>query len=278
VEYQILKPRDQGYPNRLTDRLGQEAPTLFHNGPLDFLSRWTLAVISSDSIGGLGMLAANQLLFTVREYDLNYIGGWHSVMETEIFRLGLFRKNTTVTLFSAKGLEKETFDSFLLDRFYPPLHEFPERDEYYRRSKSGGLLILSVAEPSIGRTIKRNVMTRNWISCNLADAVFIPYAAKGTKTHALTKQLLASRIPCFTSEDGVNRELHLLGVPGLNRKNVGGYLENLGAHKADADTSAAKQICLPEIQSEGEVKRKSSEQPPAQLDLLPPRKQTGSRR
>lgn len=193
------------------------------------------------------MLAANQLLFTIREYDLNYIGGWHSVMETEIFRLGLFRKNTTVTLFSAKGLEKETFDSFLLDRFYPPLHEFPERDEYFRRAKIGRLLTLSITEPHVGRTVKRNVMARNRISCNLADAVFIPYAAKGTKTYALTKQLVTAGIPCFTSDDAVNRELHLLGVTGFTRKNVGRYLENMGAHKAESESPSARQISLPEI-------------------------------
>lgn len=275
MEYQILKPTDSAYPARLRDKLGKEAPVLYYNGPLEFLSRWTLAVISSDSIGGLGMLAANQLLFTIREYDLNYIGGWHSVMETEIFRLGLFRKNTTVTLFSAKGLAKETFDSFLLDRFYPPLHEFPEREEYFRRAKSGNLLILSITEPSVGRTVRRNVMTRNWISCNLADSVFIPYAAKGTKTYALTKQLLAARIPCFTSDDAVNRELHLLGVPGLTRKNVDRYLEDLGAKKAEPEIPSAKQILLPEIVPAEDVgsDRKKTEK---QIDLFPLRKQNQS--
>lgn len=76
-----------------------------------------MAVISADSISGLAMMETNQVLFTVREYEMNYIGSWHSVMETEIFRLGLFRKNTTVTLFSAKGLQAETFEFFLRDRF-----------------------------------------------------------------------------------------------------------------------------------------------------------------
>lgn len=273
MEYQVLKPTDSVYPARLRDKLGKEAPLLYCNGPLEFLSRWTLAVISSDSIGGLGMLAANQLLFTIREYDLNYIGGWHSVMETEIFRLGLFRKNTTVTLFSAKGLEKETFDSFLLDRFYPPLHEFPEREEYFRRANGGRLLILSITEPNIGRTVRRNVMARNWISCNLADVVFIPYAAKGTKTYTLTKQLLAAGIPCFTSEDAVNRELHLLRVPGLTRKNVGPYLEEMGARRAEPETPAAKQIVLPEIVPE-DGRQKSPRPTQTQLDLLPPRKES----
>jgi len=269
VEYQVLKPSDATYPPKLSGRLGVEAPALYHNGPLDFLARWTLAVISSDSIGGLGMVAANQLLFTIREYDLNYIGGWHSVMETEIFRLGLFRRNTTITLFSAKGLEKETFDSFLLDRFYPPLHEFPERDEYFRRAKGGELLILSVTEPNVGRTVKRNVIARNWVSCNLADAVFIPYAARGTKTYTLAKQLVAAGLSCFTSGDGVNRELHLLGVLGLTRKNVGRYLEELGARKAVPQISSTNQVSLPEIFSPRKIESGITNRDVEQISLFP---------
>jgi len=128
MEYKILRPSDKEYPKRLLKRLGKSSPEqIFYWGPLNFLDRFTIAVISADSITGLAMMSANQLLFTIREYDINLIGGWHSVMETEIFRLGLFRKNLTVTLFTAKGLKYETFESFLETRFYPPLHEFPER-------------------------------------------------------------------------------------------------------------------------------------------------------
>ncbi len=129
MEHKILTLSDEGYPKRLLDRLGNSCPgQIFYTGRIDFLNRFTMAVISADSISGLAMMAANQLLFTIREYDLNLIGGWHSVMETEIFRLGLFRNNLTVTLFTAKGLERETFESFLVTRFHPPLHEFPERE------------------------------------------------------------------------------------------------------------------------------------------------------
>ena len=146
------------------------------------------------------------------------------------------------------------------------LHEFPEREEYFRRAKSGKLLILSVTEPNVGRTLKPNVVNRNWISCNLADAVFIPYAAKGTKTYALTKRLLAARLPCFTSEDAVNHELHLLGISALNRKNVGHYLENIGARKAVPETLLAKQIPLPEILPPEDVKAPHLEK--TQLELF----------
>jgi len=163
MEYQLLRPGDGEYPSQLSSRLGGDAPQiLYYAGPLGNVRRFTMAVLSADSIPASAMMEANQLLFTLREYEMNYIGSWHSVMETEIFRLGLFRKNVTVTLFSAKGLGKESYESFLKDRFSPPLHEFPERDEYFRRVGEGEVLILSVTPPDMGRTVRKNVMARNW--------------------------------------------------------------------------------------------------------------------
>ncbi|MBN1833984.1 MAG: hypothetical protein JW896_17920 [Deltaproteobacteria bacterium] len=213
-----------------------------------------MAVISADSITGLALMAANQLLFTIREYDLNFIGGWHSVMETEIFRLGLFRKNLTVTLFTAKGLTRETFDSFLETRFYPPLHEFPEREEYFRRAKDGRLLMLSVSPPEEAKMKRPNIINRNWLACVLSDVVFVPFAEKGTKTIALTKRVLASQIPIFTTDHEDNKSLHQLGIPGLSRKSVGDYLESLGAHRASSIKEDQNQIVLPEPAAEQDNK------------------------
>ncbi len=188
MEYKILTPSDQYYPKRLLDRLGKSSPEqIFYWGPLNFLKRFTMAVISADSISGLAMMAANQLLFTIREYDLNFIGGWHSVMETEIFRLGLFRRNLTVTLFTAKGLERETYESFLITRFHPPLHEFPEREEYFRRAREGNLLMLSVSPLKEARMKRPNIINRNWLACVLSDVVFVPFAERRTKTLPLAE-------------------------------------------------------------------------------------------
>jgi predicted Rossmann fold nucleotide-binding protein DprA/Smf involved in DNA uptake len=255
MEYQILTPSDQNYPKRLLDRLGKSSPEqIFYWGPMDFLKRFTMAVISADSISGLAMMAANQLLFSIREYDLNLIGGWHSVMETEIFRLGLFRKNLTVSLFTAKGLERETFESFLETRFHPPLHEFPEREEYFRRAKEGELLMLSVSQPKEARMKRPNIINRNWLACILSDVVFVPFAERGTKTLALAKQLLTAQIPVFTSDHEDNKALHQLGIPGLSRKSVGDYLENLGGHRASPFKEDRNQIVLHEANLERENK------------------------
>ena len=255
MEYQILTPSDQEYPKRFLERLGNSSPEqIFHRGPLDFLKRFSMAVISADSISGLAMMAANQLLFTIREYDLNFIGGWHSVMETEIFRLGLFRKNTTVTLFTAKGLERETFESFLETRFYPPLHEFPEREEYFHRAREGKLLMLSVSPPKEAKMKRPNIINRNWLACALSDVVFVPFAEKGTKTLALAKRVLDAKIPIFTTDHEDNDTLHQLGIPGFSRKSVGAYLEKFGAHRAQLSKGGDEKIILSERTPESENK------------------------
>ncbi len=243
MEYKIITPNDPEYPQKLIERLGDNHPgRIYYSGPLEFLEHFTMSVISADSISGLAMMETNQVLFTVREYEMNYIGSWHSVMETEIFRLGLFRKNTTVTLFSAKGLQAETFEFFLKDRFYPPLHEFPERDEYFRRAENGELLMLSVSNPDETRQLRKNIMERNRISCVLADIVFIPYGPKGSKTYTMAKRIVDANIPVFTIDSDESKNLHKLGIPGFNRKSVKVFLENKGVKLAIPQNEIRKSI------------------------------------
>ena len=236
MEYQVLKPGEVGYPSRLIQRLGPEAPVLWYHGPLKLLDRFTIAVAASDLIPAQAMLAANQLLFTIREYSLNYIGGWHSVMETEIFRIALDRRNDaqgikSLTIFSARGLHHESWEGFLADRFGEkgPFTGFPEKEEYLRKAQSGELLVLSLAEPSLKKMTRTNIMARNLAACALADVAFIPFAEKGTKTYTLCKRVLGKGIPIFASECVENGDLVGLGIPTLNRKSVGEFLEQIGA-------------------------------------------------
>lgn len=233
MEYKIITSGDENYPRKLIERLGNEAPErMYYHGPMELLDHWTMAFFCADAAGGIVLNEMNQLFFTIREYAINYIGSWHSVMESEIFRLALYFKHNTLTLFTAKGLEKETFESYLLDRFYPPLHEFPERDEYFRRAKNGELLILSACEPDETRQRRRNIMQRNWLSCILSNLVFIPYGPKGSKTYTTAKKIINAKIPVFTLEHSIANDLHKLGISGFNRKTVRDFLEQMGAKKA----------------------------------------------
>lgn len=230
MEYRMITPSDPDYPRKIKERLGDKAPErIYYNGNLKFLDNFTISAICTDKSYGTELWETLQLFFTLIEYAINYAGGWFSVIETEIFRLGLRKKYNTVTLLSAKGLQKETYDSFLLHRFYPPMHQFPERDEYFRRAKDGELLMLSLCEPDEGRQRRKNIMERNWIACVLGDIVFIPYAPKGSKTYITAKKVVEANIPAFTIEHPTSADLHKLGIPGFNRKSVRKFLEEKGA-------------------------------------------------
>jgi predicted Rossmann fold nucleotide-binding protein DprA/Smf involved in DNA uptake len=242
MEFETLSIEDPRYPRKLLQRLETEAPTLFFHGPLKLLDRFTMAVVASDQIPGQAMLATNDMLFKIREYAMNYIGPWHSVMETEIFRLALDtptdeERRRSLTIFTARGLARETWDNFLGDRFgyKGPFTGFPQKEEFYRRARDKELLWLSVADPGQKRFERRNILKRNRIACALADVVFVPFSEKGAKTFVTIKQVLKDKVPIFTSQYGrdketdVNKDLFMLGVPSYTRKTVGQYLESLGA-------------------------------------------------
>lgn len=232
MEYQIITPADKDYPRKLIERLGDKAPAkLYYNGPLKLLDRWTLGFFCSDLARGTVFMEMNQILFTLREYEINFIGSWFAGMETEIFRMGLYYDFDTVVLFSAKGIAVETYDKYLLDRFYGPLGGFPEKDEYFRRAKDGELLMLSICDPMLTRRIYRNVMERNWIIAVLSDLIFIPYGPRGSKTYTTAKKIVKAKIPVFTFEHPKAEDLHKLGIPGFNRKTVRVFLEQMGAKK-----------------------------------------------
>ena len=264
MEHKVITRGGRKYPKKISERLGEEGPEkIYYRGPLEFLDRFTMSVICANSLGGIGLMETNQILFTVREYDMNYLGGWHSLMETEIFRLGLYRDNTTVTLMSAKGLGGESYDSYLLDRFYPPLHEFPERDEYFRRAESGELLTLSIADPDETRQTRKNIMARSWICCVLGDIVFIPYAERGDKTYTMAKKVVRAGLPAFTIDHKEVEVLHEIGVPGFNRKTVKAFLEEHGAVVAEPKPQPVTVLSMPDLPP----KKPKSEGKPKQMKL-----------
>ncbi len=230
MEYKIVTPDDSEYPEKLVRRLGKDCPgKLYYHGPLELLNHFCIGIICSDQSSGSILMETNQILFTLREFDMNYIGGWHSIIETEIFRLSLFRKNTTTTLFSAKGLGTETFESYLRDRFFPPLHEFPEESEYFKRAQENELLILSVAEPDETKQLRKNIMERNFLACVLSDIIFIPYGPKGSKTFIQAKRIKELNIPAFTIETEECENLHKIGIPDFNKITIKTFLKENGA-------------------------------------------------
>lgn len=236
MEFETLTTADARYPKKLLTRMGSSAPTLYMNGTLKLLDRFTMAVIAADLIPGQAMLATNDMLFKIREYALNYIGPWQSVWETEIFRLALDTptdpdRRRSLTICTARGLARENWDNFLGDRFgyKGPFIGFPQKEEFYRRAQNRQLLWLSITPPDQKRFLRQNILLRNWVACALADVVFFPFSEKGAKSFNAVKKVVDAKIPAFTCDHEVCKDLFDLGIPPFTRKTVGKRLESLGA-------------------------------------------------
>jgi len=238
MDYRTLTPDATEYPARIRDRMGDKAPVLHCHGPLKLLDRFCLGIIASDNIPGECMLETNQLLFTIRDYALNYVGSWLSIMEMEIFRLSLDapqdpRGIRSTTMLSSRGMEHETWDEYLDDRWGPegPFRDFPQKPEYYRRAKEGELLVFSPTEPSLKRMTHANIMLKNLLVCALSNLVFVPYADKPSKTFTTISRALKMGVPLFTVNVPKNNVLLDLGLPTYTRKTVGAFLESMGASR-----------------------------------------------
>jgi hypothetical protein len=122
MEFETLTVKDSRYPCKLLDRMGAEAPTLYFHGPLTLLDRFTMSVIAGVHTPAQAVLAITKPLRTIEQYAMNYIGPWHSVWETELMRMAIRRSNDpegrrSLTICTARGLARETWDNFLGDRF-----------------------------------------------------------------------------------------------------------------------------------------------------------------
>lgn len=237
MEYKTLTKKSSKYPQKVLKRLGDGSPEkMYYHGALNILNKFTMCVVCSDEGSGIELVESGKVTNVILDYVINYIGGWHSVIESEIFWQGGLNKafnnknkSNKLTLFSSKGLDVETYESFLLDRFFPPMHQFPGREDYFKLAEAGELLMLSVSDPMEKRFKRKNIMERNFVACALADVVYIPYAEKGTKTYTIAKRVLNAGIPIFTIDLESCKDLLDLGIPGYNNKTIRVFLEKTGA-------------------------------------------------
>ena len=246
MEDRTLKPSDSDYPRRLKDRLGSEAPTLYARGHLEHLAQWSLAFFTADVEPPGVTRAVWDLFFPMLEFEMNVIGPWQSVNEGVLFRSALEKPWISLTLFTAKGLDRESWKSFVTARHRPPQDVFLQRPEFDRRAAAGELLLLSVSPPGHERQSREVILHRNRVACALADAVFLGGASrisrewsarhnrwikKKQKTFALARWLSERRIPAFTAAHSANGDLFELGIPGLDPKSIGPFLERMGGKK-----------------------------------------------
>ncbi len=190
---------DSNYPTTLSRYLGRTVPkTLTAIGNTDILQSKTLAVFCSNKCPGNIILKTYDLLRQIRERGITVISGFHSAMERECLNI-LLKGRQSVIICPARSIEGMRI-----------------KPEYRKPLEDGRLLILSPFAGKEKRISSDKAVRRNYFVAALATAIFIPYAAPGSKTETFFQELLKWGKRVYTTDDGKNTSLIERGIKTIS--------------------------------------------------------------
>ncbi|KAF0182562.1 MAG: hypothetical protein FD164_1125 [Nitrospirae bacterium] len=163
-----ISQHNTAYPSSVLRRLGDKMPAgLTAIGNVEILKNKSLAVISSVKCPGHIILKTYDLMKQLRDAGGTVIGGFHSPMEQECLNI-LLKGKQPIIVCPARSLEGMRIKA----EFKKPLED-------------GRLLILSPFVAKHNRISAERAEYRNRFVAALADEMFVPYAAPGSKTELL---------------------------------------------------------------------------------------------
>jgi predicted Rossmann fold nucleotide-binding protein DprA/Smf involved in DNA uptake len=130
----------------------------------------------------------------LRDEGVTVISGFHSPMEQECLNI-LLRGKQPVIICPARSIEGMRI-----------------KKEYRQPIEAGRLLLLSPFSNKDSRISSRRAEIRNRFAAALADEVLVPYAAPGSRTEALCKELLEKGRTVMTFDYNYNKNLLALGA------------------------------------------------------------------
>ncbi len=194
-----LDKNDSSYPEALDQYLGEHAPkTITAIGNLDTLQNKTLAIFSSIRCPGAIILKTYDLMRKIRETDVTVISGFHSAIERECLNI-LLKGRQSVIICPARSIEGMRI-----------------KPEYRKPLEDGRLLILSPFSGKEKRVSSDRAVRRNYFVAALATAIFIPYAAPGSKTKTFCQELLKWGKQVYTIDDEKNTSLIETGIKTIS--------------------------------------------------------------
>ena len=200
----MLDKNSGSYPEALSQYLGHHTPkTLTAIGNPDILQSKTLAVFSSAKCPGNIILKTYDLLRQLRKRGLTVISGFHSAIERECLNI-LLKGRQSVIICPARSIEGMRI-----------------KPEYRKPLEDGRLLILSPFSGKEKRISSDKAVRRNYYVAALATAIFIPYAAPGSKTKTFCQELLKWGKQVYTIDDAKNTHLMEEGIPTISQHSTG---------------------------------------------------------
>ena len=163
-------------------------------GRSDILNNNKLAFFCSVKSPGEIILKTFDYAKQLRQDNITVISGFHSPMEQECLRI-LLKGTQPIIICPARSIKTMRI----------PADWKPHIDQ-------GRLLILSPFDKQHKRTTAQSAQQRNAFIADIADSVFIAYAAPGSKTQALCQQMITTKKRLYTIPSTYNQILIKMGA------------------------------------------------------------------
>lgn len=161
-----------------------------------------LGLFCSKGCPGSLILRAHDLARELQVPDLAVVGGFHTPIEKECLTL-LLRTGQPVIICPARSVERMRLPA----EWTGPLAE-------------GRLLIASPFADGQNRVTGDKANRRNYFVASLAEEVLVIYAAPGSNTLTLCREIIASGKPLLTLDSTHNKDLIALGAEVVGDGNL----------------------------------------------------------
>lgn len=167
---------------------------LFAIGNTYLLATKKLGLLCSSKCPGKLILQTHDVITSFHGKEVSVVSGFHSPIEKECLNI-LLRADIPVIVCPARSLDEM--------RIAPP---------WESAVKHGDMLLLSAFAANNRRSTKQMAIRRNNIVAVLADKVFMPYAAEGSRSLELAEKMAQWGKPILTLGAPENSPLFELGA------------------------------------------------------------------
>jgi len=171
-------------------------------GDQALLKQPLLALFCSIKCPGEQILRLFDFAKELRDKGVGVISGFHAPMDKECFDI-LLRGHGPIVWCPARSIEKMRL-----------------KPSYKQAIEAGRLLILSPFPEGRGRISADRAELRNRFVVDLAERVFVAYAAPGGKTEALCREVVSLGKPLYTFESKYTENLRAIGARVLSADEI----------------------------------------------------------
>lgn len=172
----------------------KDYPCFWHIGNLEILNRKLLGFFCSVKCPGDIILNTYDIARSLRDAGIPLVSGFHSPIEKDVFDL-ILKGSQPLVLCPARSIENMRIPN-----------------TWKGTIDNGRLLVLSPFKKRHKRVTASLSEQRNKLVALLARDTFLPYAAPGSQSENLCKEIIKAGKQIFTFEDAANKSLIAMGA------------------------------------------------------------------